>query len=104
MGKRVLPDSERDRRRRDLLARLLAPDGRPRPGLTSDPLLNSTDVAALFEMSERVIRLWAVQGQLPHVRSLGGGRLRYRPDEIAALYSQRYPGTAKSAVTGSGDR
>jgi hypothetical protein len=82
--------SETDRRRQ-VLARLFGPDGKPIPGLTDAPPLSSGDVAALFRMSERAIRLWAAKGELPHMRTLGGGRLRYPADEIAALYVKRYP-------------
>lgn len=84
--------SETDRRR-DVLARLFAPDGKPKLGLKDAPLLSSADVAALFRMSERAIRLWAAKGELPHMRTLGGGRLLYPADEIAALYVQNYPDT-----------
>jgi predicted DNA-binding transcriptional regulator AlpA len=84
------PDIER---RREVVARLFEPNGKPRAGLKDAPPLRSADVAALFRMSERAIRLWAAKGELPHMRTLGGGRLLYPADEIAALYAQHYPDT-----------
>ncbi|MCC7368831.1 MAG: helix-turn-helix domain-containing protein [Chloroflexi bacterium] len=62
------------------------------PGLQETLPLSSADVAALFRMSERAIRLWAAKGELPHMRTLGGGRLLYPADEIAALYAEHYAG------------
>lgn len=55
------------------------------------PPLSSADVAALFRMSERAIRLWAAKGEIPHLRTLGGGRLLYPADAIATLFAQLYP-------------
>jgi hypothetical protein len=81
-----------DERRRRVVARLFARNGRPRPGLEDAQPLTSADVAALFRMSERAIRLWAGRGELPHMRTLGGGRLLYPADGIAAVYAERYLG------------
>lgn len=75
---------------REVLARLFTPEGNFQPGLEDAPPLSSGDVATLFRMSERTIRLWAAQGELPHLRSLGGGRLLYPASRIAVLYAQRY--------------
>lgn len=83
-------DSDTGRRRRELLARLFTPDGEPRDELENAPPLSSADVAALFRMSERAIRLRASKGELPHMRTLGGGRLLYPVDQIAALYAHHY--------------
>jgi len=80
--------SDVDRRRRDVLDRLITPDGKPREGLQDAPTLNSADVAALFQMTERSIRMLATKGDLPHTRTLGGGRLLYPAVEIAELYAQ----------------
>ena len=41
-----------------------------------------------FQMTERSIRKLAAGGRLPHMRTLGGGRLLYPPHEIAALYKE----------------
>ncbi len=76
------------KRRRELLERLFTPDGKPREGLETESSLNSADVAALFEMTERAIRKLAAKGELPHIRTLGGGRLLYPANEITALYAQ----------------
>ena len=77
-------------RRRKLLERLFLPDGNPKDGLEAENALSSADVAALFQMTERSIRKLASTGQLPHRRTLGGGRLLYPADEIAELYLQSY--------------
>ena len=76
-------------RRRELLERLLTPDGKPKNGLETESSLNSVDVAASFEMTERAIRKLAAKGELPYIRTLGGGRLLYPASEIAALYAHR---------------
>jgi phage terminase Nu1 subunit (DNA packaging protein) len=101
-----IPDS--DRRRRELLARLLAPNGQPRAELKDAPPLNSAEVASLFRMSERAIRVWAAKGELPHMRTLGGGRLLYPADAIAALYARHYsdaaPRRRRAVGSGAGTR
>ena len=79
-----------DQRRRQVWARLFTLKGEMRAGLEDEPPLSSGDVALLFRMSERAIRMWAAKGELPHMRSLGGGRLLYPADQIAALYLDRY--------------
>ena len=73
-------------RRCELLAHLFTPDGRVREGLENEQSFSSADVAALFQMTERSIRKLAADGRLPHLRTLGGGRLLYPPREIALLY------------------
>ena len=80
--------SDAESRRREVLERLFTPDGKPRVGLDESRALGSADVAALFRMTERAIRLLAAKGKLPHMRTLGGGRLLYPADEIAVLYAQ----------------
>ena len=72
--------------RYDLLARLFTPDGRPKEGLEGEKPLSSSEVAVLFQMTERSIRKLASEGRLPHMRTLGGGRILYPPREIAVLY------------------
>ncbi len=83
-------DRGTSKRRRELLALLLTPTGEPKSGLANEPPFSTADVAILFRMSERAIRLRAAKGQLPHTRTLGGGRLLYPADQIAALYIQHY--------------
>ena len=82
----ITPDSSV--RRCELLSRLFTPDGKPREGLENQQSLSSADVAALFQMTERSIRKLAADGRLPHMRTLGGGRLLYPPHEIADLYRE----------------
>lgn len=82
--------SDTTKRRREILERLFTIDGLPRAHLEDAPPLSSGDVAALFQMSERTIRLWAAKGTLPHTRTLGGGRILYPADQIAALYAKHY--------------
>ena len=79
-----------DRLRREVLARLFAPNGQPRAELADAAPLSSAEVASLFRMSERAIRVWAAKGEVPHMRTLGGGRLLYPADAIAALYARHY--------------
>jgi hypothetical protein len=76
-------------RRSELLTRLFTPTGKPRANLRDEPPLSSGDVAALFQMTDRAIRMWASKGNLPHERTLGGGRLHYPADKIAELYAAR---------------
>ena len=73
-------------RRSELLTRLFTLDGRPGEGLENQTSLSSADVAALFQMTERSIRKLAADGRLPHMRTLGGGRLLYPVHQIAVLY------------------
>lgn len=76
------------RRRRKLLMRLFLVNGDPKSDLEDEAPLSSTDVAALFQMTDRSIRLKAAKGDLPHTRTLGGGRLLFPAVEIAELYAQ----------------
>ena len=80
------PDS--GTQRSQLLARLFTPNGRPRQGLGNQKSLGSPEVAALFQMTEQFIRKSAADGRLPHMCTLGGGRLLYPPHEIGALYKE----------------
>ena len=75
-------------RRYEILARLFTADGGLREGLESEKPLSSADVAVLFQMTERSIRKLAADGRLPHMRTLGGGRILYPPGEIAVLYME----------------
>ncbi len=87
MEKRV---TDTTKRRREVIERLFTVNGIPKAHLEDAPPLSSGDVAALFQMSERTIRLWAAKGALPHIRTLGGGRILYPADQIVALYAKHY--------------
>ena len=52
-------------------------------GLSSN-LLRTSDVAALFQVSERTISDWARRGRIPSVRTPGGHR-RYPAEEIRRI-------------------
>lgn len=80
--------SDSSTRRSELLARLFTPNGSARQGLENQESLSSSDVAVLFQMTERSIRKLAAGGRLPHMRTLGGRRLLYPPHEIDTLYKE----------------
>jgi excisionase family DNA binding protein len=46
-----------------------------------DELLTSFEVAALFAVSPRTVALWAKEGTLNPIRTLGGDR-RFRESEV----------------------
>lgn len=48
------------------------------------PVLKSTDVAKLFDVSPRTVDNWATSGKLPHLRTLGG-HFRFRTEEMLEL-------------------
>ncbi len=50
----------------------------------SSTLLRTSDVAALFQVSERTISDWARRGRIPSVRTPGGHR-RYPAEEIRRI-------------------
>jgi excisionase family DNA binding protein len=50
----------------------------------SPQLMRSSDVAALFSVTDRTILNWAASGELPCIRTLGG-HFRFRPYEVMAL-------------------
>ncbi len=66
-------------------------------------LLRTSDVAMLFQVSERTVSEWAKRGQIPSVRTPGGHR-RYPADGIRALLEDGRHGdepTDSSPVGGS---
>lgn len=67
--------------RHELLSVLFGPDV---PSELEGQLLRTSEVARLFEVSERTVSEWAKRGQLPSVRTPGGHR-RYPAEEILAL-------------------
>ncbi|HET7523973.1 MAG TPA: helix-turn-helix domain-containing protein [Acidimicrobiales bacterium] len=73
-------DSQNDQRHR-LLGVLF---GSEVPSALDGQLLRTSDVAALFQVSERTVSEWAKRGHIPCVRTPGGHR-RYPADEIRAL-------------------
>ncbi len=70
--------------RRQLLATLFGPDV---PAGLDSQLLRTTDVAALFQVSERTVSEWARRGRIPSVRTPGGHR-RYPAEQIRQLLGQ----------------
>lgn len=51
-------------------------------------LLRSTEVAALFKVTDRTILNWAASGAIPCIRTIGG-HLRFRQEDIEALLVTR---------------
>ncbi|HLI24569.1 MAG TPA: helix-turn-helix domain-containing protein [Acidimicrobiales bacterium] len=80
-GKPVKDEDQEGTDRRRLLASVFGSDV-PRP--LRGHLLRTSDVASLFEVSERTVSEWARQGRIPSVRTPGGHR-RYPADEINEL-------------------
>ena len=76
----VTSDAHTDERHR-LLGVLF---GTEVPASLDGQLLRTSDVASLFQVSERTVSEWAKRGQIPCVRTPGGHR-RYPADEIRAL-------------------
>lgn len=50
-------------------------------------LMRTSDVAALFQVSERTVSEWARRGRIPSVRTPGGHR-RYPAEQIQDLLSE----------------
>jgi len=76
-----VPEDSEDRQRQELLGVLF---GAEVPAVLEGQLLRTSDVALLFEVSERTVSEWAKKGQIPSVRTPGGHR-RYPADGIKAL-------------------
>lgn len=74
-------DDEQDSKRRHLLTSLFGSDV---PTALRGNLLRTSDVAALFQVSERTVSEWARRGRLPSVRTPGGHR-RYPVEEVREL-------------------
>lgn len=71
--------SDTARRRREVIERLFTPDGKIIADLEDTPPLNSADVAALFRMSERTIRVWARKKKVAPYAYAG-----WRPDHVSS--------------------
>jgi excisionase family DNA binding protein len=76
-----LTEDSDDRQRQELLGVLFGSDV---PAVLEGQLLRTSDVALLFEVSERTVSEWAKKGQIPSVRTPGGHR-RYPADGIKSL-------------------
>jgi excisionase family DNA binding protein len=74
------PQADGDQRRR-LLTDLY---GQQVPPAIKGDLLRTSDVARLFQVSERTVSDWARRGRIPSVRTPGGHR-RYPAEEIYRL-------------------
>lgn len=82
-----MPTSKHDRRHA-LLAELFGPDGVP--ARLNDRMLQTADVASLFQVSERTVAEWARRGRIPSIRTPGGHR-RYPAEEIRRLLADPKP-------------
>lgn len=54
------------------------------PSMLAGRLLRTSEVALLFQVSERAVTDWAARGRLPSVRTPGGHR-RYPADAVHEL-------------------
>jgi excisionase family DNA binding protein len=77
-------DPERDGLLSDLF------DGRVPSGV-GERLLRTSDVALLFQVSERTVSEWARRGRVPSVRTPGGHR-RYPAEQIRRLLAESRQG------------
>jgi excisionase family DNA binding protein len=77
----MMHDDLQDTHRHHLLSILF---GSHVPHGLEGQLLRTSDVATLFQVSERTVSEWAKRGQIPSVRTPGGHR-RYPADGILAL-------------------
>jgi len=73
-----------DNQRKQLLTSLFGSDV---PAELNGQLLRTSDVAALFQVSERTVSEWARRGRIPSVRTPGGHR-RYPVDQIRDLLDE----------------
>jgi excisionase family DNA binding protein len=79
-----MADDVQESRRYQLLGVLFGADV---PQALQGHLLRTSDVATLFQVSERTVSEWAKRGQIPSVRTPGGHR-RYPADGIRALLQE----------------
>jgi len=59
--------------------------GQQLPSGAKERLLRTSDVALLFQVSERTVSEWARRGRVPSVRTRGGHR-RYPAEQIRQLF------------------
>ena len=76
-----MDDARQDAQRQRLLADLY---GVEIPSALGGQLLRTSDVATLFQVSERTVSDWARRGRIPSVRTPGGHR-RYPAEEIQRI-------------------
>jgi excisionase family DNA binding protein len=79
-----MPQNSADSQRHRLLGVLFGPDV---PDVLEGQFLRTSDVASLFQVSERTVSEWAKRGQLPSVRTPGGHR-RYPADSIRRILDE----------------
>ncbi len=80
----LLTDDSQDQQRKKLLGLLFGSDV---PAALEGQLLRTSDVAVLFQVSERTVSEWAKRGQIPSVRTPGGHR-RYPAEGIRWLLQE----------------
>jgi excisionase family DNA binding protein len=85
-------DSQDQQQRRKLLGMLF---GSEVPAALEGQLLRTSDVAVLFQVSERTVSEWAKRGQIPSVRTPGGHR-RYPAEGIRWLLQESRNGPPSS--------
>ena len=93
-----MAENVQETRRYQLLGVLFGSDV---PQALKGQLLRTSDVATLFQVSERTVSEWAKRGQIPSVRTPGGHR-RYPADGIRALLQEgRAPGAERADDAGT---
>lgn len=76
--------------RREIIERLRAAGVQDLPDEDLDePLLRTSQVAALLRSSDRTVRTWADAGKLKHIKTLGGRRLFPASAVLSVLQSMR---------------
>jgi excisionase family DNA binding protein len=92
-----MPHEQAEQQRQQLLANLFGVDV---PAGLSSQLLRTSDVAALFQVSERTVSDWARRGRIPSVRTPGGHR-RYPAEEIRRIMEEADWGDPRVPMTPS---
>lgn len=90
-----MADDAQEAHRHQLLSVLFGSDV---PDALEGQLLRTSDVAALFQVSERTVSEWAKRGQVPSVRTPGGHR-RYPAEGVRRLLQD---GRGSSEAGGDG--
>jgi excisionase family DNA binding protein len=71
------------------------------PHVLEGQLLRTSDVAVLFEVSERTVSEWAKKGQIPSVRTPGGHR-RYPAEGIRWMLEKSRQGPTTTSPPSNG--